>query len=172
MFFCWRRDRDLNPGHLSVLQFSRLLASATRAPRHVQLDTEYPHRDLNPDPRSDMPPRPTAMRPGVRASCSKPPTRPVSTSYPRVSHGSTVRGYCSRESRCASRIILVAAFKSLSCQTPQTGHDQLRTLKSFVAPSRCPQFEHIWLDGNHLSTTMSCLPCRSSLLASMERNNP
>ena len=33
----WRRDRDLNPGHLAVLQFSRLLASAARAPRHVQL---------------------------------------------------------------------------------------------------------------------------------------
>lgn len=88
-------------------------------------------------------PRPTTMRPGVRASCSKPPTRPVSTSYPRVPHGSTRRSDCSHESRWASRIILIAAFKSLSCQAPQTEHAQLRTLKSFVTSSLCPQFEHI-----------------------------
>ena len=46
--YLWRRDRDLNPGHLSVLQFSRLLASAARAPRHFQLLHRVPPVGLEP----------------------------------------------------------------------------------------------------------------------------
>ena len=37
-----RRDRDLNPGHLSVLQFSTLLASAARAPRQHRHNSTLP----------------------------------------------------------------------------------------------------------------------------------
>ena len=38
----------MNPGHLSVLQFSRLLASAARAPRHFQLLHRVPPAGIEP----------------------------------------------------------------------------------------------------------------------------
>lgn len=41
----------MNPGHLSVLQFSRLLASATRAPRHFQLLHRVPPAGVEPATR-------------------------------------------------------------------------------------------------------------------------
>lgn len=49
--YLWRRDRDSNPGHLAALQFSRLLASSTRAPRHFQLLHRVPPAGIEPATR-------------------------------------------------------------------------------------------------------------------------
>lgn len=58
----WRQDRDLNPGHLTVLRLSTPLASATRAPCQ--------HHDNSARPRHTQ----TPWR-GRRIADSQPPTR-------------------------------------------------------------------------------------------------
>lgn len=69
-------------------------------------------------------------------------------------------------------LILIAALMSrCSIVAPQCGQVHLRSDSlSFVLTS--PQKRHVLLDGYHLSTLTSCLPCHASLYASIAVNMP
>lgn len=66
MFTYWRRDRDSNPGHPhGCYGFQDRSLRPLAHPAMFSYYTEYPHRDLNPDPRSDM--LPTSGRYAARS---------------------------------------------------------------------------------------------------------
>ena len=49
--------------------------------------------------------------------------------------------------RFASARMFTAAFTSLSCVTPHSGHVHSRTLMSLVPCQTCPHAEQVWDDG-------------------------
>ena len=60
--------------------------------------------------------------------------------------------------RFASARMFTAAFTSLSCVTPHSGHVHSRTLRSLVPCHTCPHAEQVWDDGQYRPILMTLVP--------------
>ena len=60
--------------------------------------------------------------------------------------------------RFASASMFTAAFTSLSCVTPHSGHVHSRTLRSLVPCHTCPHAEQVWDDGQYRPILMTLVP--------------
>ena len=98
----------------------------------------------------------------VRASpgTASPDTRPVRLTSPPCAFN--VSGALPATS------ILIAAFRSRSIDRPQSLQLNVRSDRGSLAFTT-PQFEHVLLDGNHLSTTRNTAPVRAVLYSSWRR---